>query len=419
MRAVRTILVGAMVLSLTGGAGAKTLRQVRGPAEVPPASYTESYYVDSKGCMFIRAGYGGNVSWVPRVQRNRQVICGQTPTAIAGATPPAAAPPPQRVAAVPAPAPVAPPPVRRTTPAATWNWFGGGTPTRSGGRGHVPAPGVAVAAPVAPPAAPVAAPPRVQTQPVQTAYTGGGWFGTSLTVRTGPQAVHPADHLNGRLGRAAVAPDAAPVVVTRAAPVTPDGYVSLLSEGHRVARRGVGTPAGQAAMDLIWTDTMPRRLIDATTGRDVTAEYASNFGVATTRSYRPASGGAATADQPVRYRQRVPDAASPSNMIDLRNIEDTSASAVTPAAPPAAPVAVPAPAGGGQFVQVATFGVPANAERTLARFSSAGLPVYARPISRGGRSLKIVLLGPFADAASAASALSAARGAGFDDAFIR
>ncbi|MCB1368083.1 MAG: SPOR domain-containing protein [Rhodobacteraceae bacterium] len=398
---------------------------MRGPAEVPPASYTESFYVDSKGCMFIRAGYGGNVSWVPRVDRSRQVNCNYPPTGVAGATPPAAAQPPQRVAAVPQPAPapqaapVAPPPVRTTTTPVTWNWFDG-APAYNGGRGQIPAP-VAVAPAAAPVAAPVAAPPRVQAQPVQTAaYSNGGWFGTPLAIRTVPQAVHPADHLNGRLGRVAVAPAAAPpVLVTRAAPVAlPEGYVSLLSEGRQAARRGVGTPAGQAAMDLIWTDTMPRRLIDATTGRDVTAEYASNYGVVTTRAYTPAGGVATTAGQPVRYRQRVPDAASPSNMIDLRNIEDTSAPAVAPVEQAA--VAAPAPAaGGGQFVQVATFGVPANAERTLARFSAAGLPVYARPVSRGGRTLKIVMLGPFADAASAASALSAARGAGFDDAFIR
>lgn len=409
MRAVRTILVGAVVLSLTGMAGAKTIRQVRGPTEVPPASYTESYYIDSKGCMFIRAGYGGNVTWVPRAERSRQVVCGLTPTVVAGATPPpAAAQAPQRVAAVPAPAPApqaAPvaPPARTTTPVATWNWFAVQPRRTTSGRGQVPPSVVA--------AAPVAAPPRVQAAPVRTAAVSQGG---RLAIRTVPQAVHPADHLNGRLGRVAVAPGAGqPVVVTRAAPLAvPDGYVSLLSEDQRVARRGVGTPQGQAAMDLIWTDTMPRRLIDATTGREVSPQIIS-------AGYAPAGAAAPvrnTETTPVRYRQRVPDAASPSNMIDLRNIEDTSAPAVAPVEVTVAP---PAAAGGGQFVQVATFGVPANAERTLARFSAAGLPVYARPISRGGRSLKIVLLGPFTDTASAASALSAARGAGFDDAFIR
>ncbi|MBN2631536.1 MAG: SPOR domain-containing protein, partial [Rhodobacteraceae bacterium] len=69
-----------------------------------------------------------------------------------------------------------------------------------------------------------------------------------------------------------------------------------------------------------------------------------------------------------------------------------------------------------RYVQVGTFGQPANAEGASSRLSRLGLPVARSNITKGGQPLQIVLAGPFA---SAGEALSAARRAGFGDAFIR
>ena len=74
---------------------------------------------------------------------------------------------------------------------------------------------------------------------------------------------------------------------------------------------------------------------------------------------------------------------------------------------------------GHRYVQVGTYGDPANAERAAARLRSMGLPVGFANITRNGQALRVVAAGPFADASSLQSALNAARAAGYGDAFTR
>ncbi|MEM8729645.1 MAG: SPOR domain-containing protein [Pseudomonadota bacterium] len=77
--------IAGLLLSvcLIGAAHAQSLRNGATPAEFPPASYDGNQYVDSRGCVYIRAGIDGAVTWVPRVTRDRQLVCGFTPTGTA------------------------------------------------------------------------------------------------------------------------------------------------------------------------------------------------------------------------------------------------------------------------------------------------------------------------------------------------
>ncbi len=381
-------------------------------------------------------GQAGNVQWIPRAERNRQQVCGQPPAFANGvpntapvttttATRPVTTVPTIRTVNT-APPPVAPPPVAVAEPVETdaprrvqridWHAFWFGTPKRRTTTRPAPEapPPIAVASlpPTAPPATANAQATVIDVPAV--AVVNGVTYHGRFAVRTGPQAVHPADAARGRTTG---------VAVTRAESYTPPpGYVSLLATPTAPARRGVGTAEGEAMMDLVWTDTMPRRLIDARTGKDVTAQLGNiNYPYMTasaSSSYATATGqvrydrtptrtSTPTTTTTPRVKRPVPDEASPLTMI--RRIEDTSATTEFETTAPAAVAAA--------YVQVATFGVPANATRTLARFGEVGLPTAKRPVSRGGRVLEIVYLGPFNSQIELDSALKDARNAGFSDAF--
>lgn len=107
----RQILVAALVASvLPAGAQAQTRRASLVPAEAPPAEFSDAQYVDSRGCVFVRAGSNGQTTWFPRFGDDRQPLCGYEPS-LGGAArlPGGQAARPEPVAAAEPEAPVAEP----------------------------------------------------------------------------------------------------------------------------------------------------------------------------------------------------------------------------------------------------------------------------------------------------------------------
>lgn len=102
MRVLASVAAVVLAVAVTGSAAQAETRQQ--PAELPPASYSGNQYIDSEGCVFLRAEFAGKTSWVARLGRDRKPVCGYDPTVVASA-PPAAAPAP--VAPEPAAAPAA------------------------------------------------------------------------------------------------------------------------------------------------------------------------------------------------------------------------------------------------------------------------------------------------------------------------
>ncbi|MDJ0630150.1 MAG: SPOR domain-containing protein [Rhodobacter sp.] len=437
---LRTTSLTALALVLIiGAADAQSLRNADEPAEFPPASFTGKQYVDSKGCVFVRAGFDGAVTWVPRVTRNRKVLCGFQPTM---AKPKPAAAPPVQVAAAPKPVPPKPKPdpVRVVAPPKP-SPAPAPAPTRVRPT-SAPTPVVVQnkprSAPVvvqaAPPAqvrvkpAPVriqtAAPAPLGTTTVASACPGGSALsqkylrnGGGHKVRCGPQVDHPGAYATAGGTQYAAASGAIRVAPPpRIAP--PPGYKPAFEQDRFNPYRGQQTREGFVQMRLVWTSGTPRRLIDRTTGRDVTKLFpnlrypfvsmqqqrryvAVNGPVVSTKNQPPA----ATANVRVSTKAVPPAQAAPPKRTPVR---------VTAPAKPTKPVNA-----GHRYVQVGTFSVESNARNTAARLKALGVPAKLASYSRGGKVYRIVVAGPYRDAGSLRAGLAAVRRAGFSDAYTR
>jgi len=377
---VAKLVLAAVIAAAFGAAsvGAVTFDEVDGPAEYPPASFAGSQYVDSSGCVFIRAGYAWQTTWVPRVTRDRKVICGQKPTfGTAPAAPVIAAAPAPRVAPVgrvgrpmetiatttTPPRISAPAPVQAAAPDPR-SYAGARVVTEPA---PVPVPaavprGVAIAAA---PVGQTACPNRSLV--AQRFMLADGRF----AIRCVPQSEYPKSYASA----AEIA--AMPQGFVQAVPVTvPPGYKPAWKDDRLNPMRGVGTPTGEAQMAQVWTDRVPMKAVR----------------------------------QPVRVVQ-VPAAASVT-------VSSRSEPAAQVRAAPVRSAAVQPAATAGRYVQVGTFGEPANAAATAAKLRATGLPVATGKIQKSGRAVQIVMLGPLAPA-DGAGALSAARRAGLADAYVR
>jgi len=150
---------------------------------------------------------------------------------------------------------------------------------------------------------------------------------------------------------------------SNAIPTPPKGYKLAWKDDRLNPMRGIGTAAGQAQQDQVWTRDVPAVAV----AQPVAAPQPR---VAVSTMSAPASQSHAAARQ-------------------------------------------------ASYVQVGTFGQPANADSVRARLASLGLPVSTSNITRKGKVLQIVFAGPFATTAEAQAALAATHSAGYGDAILK
>lgn len=223
-------------------ANARTLRNAEMLAEFPPSSFNGMQYVDSKGCTYIRAGFSGNVTWVPRVTRSRNHVCKQAPTfaknririepnTVASKPAPIRAKPKRVISAV----------IAKTTP---------------------PAPKLYTKPQASKPV--VIA--KVTSKPIVRTTISTAKPQTHQVVLPAPQKRTLATPKpNSSVGIAATKHTAAKPVkrhVYHEITLKPiAGYNMAWGDGRLNPNRARGTAIGEAKMAGIWTNTVPRRLI--------------------------------------------------------------------------------------------------------------------------------------------------------------
>ena len=449
MKITRIVAIAIMVGAVTVGAGSAQIKQTH-PAEFPSSSYKGKQYVDSKGCVFIRAGIDGNVSWVPRVSRDRKVVCGFTPTVgagIAAAAPVRKADKPVQITIAPeAPAPK--PAVRTAAPKLQRV----AKPVVV--RQTAPKPVVIKNPVVEVASAPAPAPKKratrtvTTTRQVVTACPGASPISQRYlrgdgknAVRCGPQAAQivGGNYRTTAAGSQVTTTYAAETSTaiddhTRIVPkhvairrlnttnvAVPKGYRSVWEDGRLNPRRAEQNLSGRGQMLLIWTNTVPRRLVNQATGRDLTASVPLVYPYLDEATQRRELGEVTIVQRDGKLvkrivRHRHATAAKRKPVYSSRSAPKTQ---VAPA-PQARTAVKPLPAvGGKRFVHIGLFSTKAKAQRAAQHLAGMGMRAQMSNVRHKGKTYLSVQAGPFKGANATQSAVSQLRSIGYTGAKAR
>lgn len=353
MRLTRILAIAALAggFGVAPDAGLTQEAQLQ-PAETPASDFAGKQYVDSQGCVFVRAGIDGDVSWVPRVNKQRETVCGFQPTLATAA--------PQPVPAVVV--------VETSTPVVTPR----------------PAPRVARKPKVV-----AATPRRVAPVPriILASSTRPAQAVRNRDTITSETRIVPKHVYENRANTRNVA--------------IPKGYRQVWTDGRLNPHRAEQNLTGRAQMRLIWTNTLPRRLVHAGTGRDMTDSVPLIYPYTSMTEQELALGEVNIVKRNGKVVKRVvPKAAARQPVYSTRSAPKEALDVVS-------------------FVQVGTYRNAANAQRTAQQIARMGLPARIGKHRKRGKTYMIVQAGPFADARKVSSAVKRLQQAGYSDAFVR
>lgn len=252
----------ALIASTLGfqTAEAQSLRKNSTPAEFPPSSYSGNQYVDSNGCVFVRAGVNGATNWVPRVTRERKLVCGFQPSLTAEER--STATKPVEVVQITlepseAPAPM-PEPVVKAKP----------EPVRVANVARPVAPAKMSAASASADQITYMQPRTQAVKPTEPQADTKPVVVTRARFAKLPERVFNRKPRRGDIvyegyvaGDVRVVPRHVYENRGNALVKPPKGYRPVWDDDRLNPQRAEGTFDGKAKMDAIWTQTVPRRLI--------------------------------------------------------------------------------------------------------------------------------------------------------------
>jgi len=195
--------------------------------------------------------------------------------------------------------------------------------------------------------------------------------------------------------------------------VVPNGYKEAWDDDRLNPKRAEQNLAGRSDMLLVWTQTVPRRLINQSTGRDVTASVPLVYPYTSVAQQRRDLGEVNIVQRNGQTMKRIVR----NSGAKVRKPVYSTRSAPKVAAPKAA---APAKAlAGKRYVQVGTFRDMGNAQRAAQKIARMGMPARIGKHRKSGNTYMTVQAGPFNGSNAMQSAMSRLRGAGYQDAFAR
>ncbi|MEP1537217.1 SPOR domain-containing protein [Pseudophaeobacter sp.] len=416
MRVAQFLAGSILCWSISSGLAVSQTETI--PADIPPTSFKGRQFVDSQGCVFLRAGIDGSIYWVPRMNTARQPICGQTPTEFEGQVSRTETVAPEvpvidvkptvpnivtdvdverptpdkvdveradiQVAKVKVPEPDEPVIVHQDELVIVEQTA---IPDQIIEIVEVPVPvsKVEVPVPVSKPALkPKSNPrrqPKIANQERQVEVTR-----TKAATSAKVERVIPKHVAINRQNAQAL--------------IVPKGYTRVWEDDRLNPKRTEQTVAGHRKMNLIWTATVPRRLINQVTGEDMTQKLALVYPYTDKATQRREFGKVTLEHRDGKVIKRV-----------KRRVAKTKTTAVNQTKP--------VPLSAARYVQVGAFANPENANRAAHLLKGNGLTVRLVRAGPSGKPLKLVLAGPFQSDLDAREAVKTAQTVGFHDAFIR
>lgn len=169
---------------------------------------------------------------------------------------------------------------------------------------------------------------------------------------------------------------------------TPYAYKKAWDDDRLNPKRAHQTLKGRAQMALVWTNTVPRELVDSNSGQVVTAKYPKLVYPFTSMAQQTA------------YLSTKQSNPTPKKVAKVKARKPVAAAKAS-------------------YVQIGVFGQRSNADFAAAQLTRLGMPAKVGLFTKSGTEYQVVMAGPYTNASAANAALSKLRRAGYSDAYLR